>query len=82
MVYIYSQQPIAQEARNDTQAKVEAEAEALRLQKQNVTSDLIKLREIEAKIKAIDKWNGVLPKVTGGSVPFIGIDEEGHALKK
>lgn len=80
MVYIYSQQPIAQEARNDTQAK--AEAEALRLQKQNVTTDLIKLREIEAKINAIDKWNGVLPKVTGGSVPFIGIEEEGHALKK
>ncbi|TAN41809.1 MAG: prohibitin family protein [Nitrospirae bacterium] len=63
-----------------TQAK--AEAEALRLQKMNVTSELVKLREIEAKIKAIEKWNGVLPKVTGGSIPFIGIEDETHVGKK
>lgn len=57
-----------------TQAK--AEAEALRVQKQEVTQELVRLREIEAQIKAIDKWDGHLPNVTGGTVPFIQIDPE------
>ncbi len=50
-----------------------AEAEALRLQKENISGDLVKLRQIEAAIMAIDKWNGVLPKVTSGAVPFIDV---------
>jgi regulator of protease activity HflC (stomatin/prohibitin superfamily) len=54
-----------------TQAK--AEAEALRLQKENVTSQLVKLRQIEAAMKAIEKWDGHLPKVTAGAVPFIDV---------
>ncbi len=61
--------------------KVEAEqtiaaatAEALRLQKMNISPDLIELRKIEANLKAIEKWNGVLPGVTGaGVIPFIGV---------
>lgn len=53
-----------------------AEAEALRLQRANISPDLIELRRIEANLKAIEKWNGVLPQVTGGgAVPFIGIGE-------
>jgi regulator of protease activity HflC (stomatin/prohibitin superfamily) len=52
-----------------TQAK--AEAEALRLQKENISPDLIKLRRIEATMKAIDKWNGIMPKVTTQTMPFI-----------
>jgi regulator of protease activity HflC (stomatin/prohibitin superfamily) len=54
-----------------TQAK--AEAEALRLQKENVTPQLVKLRQIEASLRAIEKWNGQLPKVTSGAVPFIDV---------
>lgn len=51
-----------------------AEAEALRLQKANISGDLIELRRIEANLKAIEKWNGVLPQVTGnGGVPLIGL---------
>ncbi|MBF0458192.1 MAG: prohibitin family protein [Nitrospirae bacterium] len=56
-----------------TQAR--AEAEALRLQKENISPDLIKLRRIEATIKAIDKWNGILPKVTSQNMPFIDVKE-------
>jgi prohibitin 2 len=57
-----------------------AEAEALRLQRENISPDLIELRKIEANLKAIEKWNGILPQVTGsGSVPFIGV---GDVLKK
>ncbi len=54
-----------------TQAR--AEAEALRLQKENVTPQLVKLRQIEASLKAIEKWNGTLPRVTTGAVPFIDV---------
>jgi len=54
----------------------QAEAEALRLQKMNISPDLIELRKIEANLKAIDKWNGILPQVTGaGAVPFIGVGD-------
>jgi prohibitin 2 len=54
----------------------QAEAEALRLQKQNISIDLIELRKIEANLKAIEKWNGILPQVTGnGAVPFIGLSK-------
>ncbi|MFH1161144.1 MAG: prohibitin family protein, partial [bacterium] len=42
----------------------------------NISPDLIELRKIEANLKAIEKWNGVLPQVTGaGAVPFIGVGE-------
>ena len=53
--------------------QAEAEAQALRLQKQEVTTDLIRLREIEVQREAISKWNGILPQVTGGAIPFIDI---------
>lgn len=62
-----------------TIAAATAEAEALRLQKMNISPDLIELRKIEANLKAIEKWNGILPNVTGaGAIPFIGV---GDALK-
>ena len=52
-------------------AQAQAEAEALRLQRQNVTAELVELRSIEAIQEAIRKWNGVMPNVTGGALPFI-----------
>lgn len=56
-------------------AQAEAEAAALRVQKQEITPDLIKLREIDAQIKAIEKWNGVLPQtMAGGAMPFLGLN--------
>lgn len=57
--------------------RAEAQAEALRLQKQEVTPELIQLRQIEAQLKAIEKWDGRLPSVTGGAVPFINVDGMG-----
>jgi len=57
-----------------------AEAESLRLQRANISPDLIELRRIEANMKAIEKWNGILPQVTGGgAIPMIGV---GDAPKK
>ena len=59
-----------------------AEAESLRLQRANISPDLIELRKIEANMKAIEKWNGILPQVTGGgAIPLIGVGEttkKGH----
>lgn len=61
---------------DQTIAAATAEAEALRLQKMNISPDLIELRRIEANLKAIEKWNGILPSVTGsGAVPFIGVGD-------
>lgn len=55
-------------------AQAKAEAEALKLQKQEVTAELLKLREIENQRKAIEKWDGKLPQtMMGNSVPFIQI---------
>jgi regulator of protease activity HflC (stomatin/prohibitin superfamily) len=54
-------------------AQAKAEAEALRLQKENVTPQLVRLRQIEASLRAIEKWDGHMPKVTSGAIPFIDV---------
>jgi len=50
-----------------------AQAEALRIQKENVTPALIELRRIEAQIKAIEKWNGQMPTYVAGPVPILDV---------
>ena len=65
-----------------TIAAATAEAEALRLQKMNISPDLIELRKIEANLKAIEKWNGILPQVTGGAMPFIGVGNAKKSMTK
>jgi prohibitin 2 len=60
----------------EAQQRVEqakAEAEALRLKKQEVTPELVRLKEIEVQEKALEKWDGKLPQVTGGATPFIDV---------
>lgn len=59
-------------------ATAQAEAEALRLQRQAVSPELVRLREVEAQMKAIEKWDGKLPSVTGGAVPFISVGDVKH----
>lgn len=54
-------------------AQAQAEAESLRLKKQEVTPELVQLKQIEVQEKALEKWNGALPSVTGGATPFIDI---------
>jgi regulator of protease activity HflC (stomatin/prohibitin superfamily) len=55
-------------------AQAKAEAESLKLKKQEVTPELIKLKQIEVQEKALQKWDGRLPSVTGGATPFIDIN--------
>ncbi len=56
-------------------ASAQAEAESLRLQRQVISPELVRLRQIEAQMKAIEKWDGKLPNVTGGAVPFIEVEK-------
>ncbi|MCB1173485.1 MAG: prohibitin family protein [Leptospiraceae bacterium] len=53
-----------------------AEAKALELQRAVTTNQVLELRRIEANLKAIEKWNGILPRVTSGAVPFLNIKED------
>ncbi len=68
-------QRIEVEARQKV-ASAKAEAEALSLQRQQVTPEMIRLREVENQSEAIKKWDGHLPGVTGGSIPFINIQRQ------
>jgi regulator of protease activity HflC (stomatin/prohibitin superfamily) len=54
--------------------QAKAEAESLKLQKQEITAEMLELRTIEAKLKAIEKWDGKLPQYNGGNaIPFIDV---------
>ncbi|MEY4763465.1 MAG: hypothetical protein RI907_138 [Pseudomonadota bacterium] len=63
-------------------ASARAEADALALQRQQITPDLLALRRIENERAAIAKWDGQLPNVTGGSVPFINVSPTGAGNAK
>jgi len=49
-----------------TLVKAKAQAEGNRLLEQSLTSNLV-------QYKAIEKWNGAMPEVTGGATPFIDL---------
>lgn len=54
-------------------ARAEAEAFSLKVKKESVTKELISLQQVEALTKAIDKWNGELPKVASGNIPLLSL---------
>ncbi len=51
-----------------TKLTADAEAYSQQVKKQSATKEL-------AQLKAIEKWDGVLPRVVTGSVPFISLEE-------
>ena len=55
--------------------RAKAEAEGLRLQKQQISAQLLELRQIEVQRTAVEKWNGVMPSVvtSGGPVPMLDV---------
>ncbi len=55
--------------------KARAEAEGLRLQKEQISAQLLQLRQIEVQRTAVEKWNGVMPSVvtSGGPVPMLDV---------
>lgn len=65
-----------QRIRTEAEQKVvqaQAEATSLKLQKQEITPELLQLRQIEVQRAAIYKWDGKLPNVSGGAMPFINV---------
>ncbi len=46
--------------------EAQAEAESQRLQRETISETILRLR-------AIEKWDGVLPQVTSGAIPFIDL---------
>jgi len=74
-IRVEAEQRIAQAGAEAQAAKLAAEAQAvaLKAQREAVTPELVELRRVEAQIKAIDKWNGVLPQVSSGAIPFIQV---------
>ncbi|WP_245855579.1 prohibitin family protein [Paenibacillus rigui] len=62
-------------------AQAQAEAESLKLKKQEVTAELVQLKQIEVQEKALEKWDGHLPAVTSGATPFIDLNSLGSNKK-
>lgn len=59
------------QARGDAEStllKAKAEAEANRLKQQTLTDELI-------RYEATQKWNGQLPQITSGAIPFVNINK-------
>jgi regulator of protease activity HflC (stomatin/prohibitin superfamily) len=54
--------------------KAKAESEGNRLLQQSMSATLV-------QYKSVDKWNGVLPEVTGASTPFIDLRAKGKEEK-
>jgi len=74
-IRVEAEQRVAQAGAEAQAVKLAAEAQAVALksQREAVTPELVELRRVEAQIKAIEKWNGVLPQVSSGAVPFIQV---------
>ena len=51
----------------------DAEAYSLNAKKETVTDKLIELKKIEAFVQAINKWDGVLPKVASSTIPLLDL---------
>lgn len=64
-------QKIAATARGNADAmKISADAQAYQLE---VINSKLTQNPLLLEYKALEKWNGVLPKVTGGATPFIDV---------
>lgn len=50
-----------------------AQAKANSVLRQSLTAELVRLREIEVREMAVEKWDGKLPHVAGGAIPLIEI---------
>jgi prohibitin 2 len=77
-IKVEAEQRIAQARAEAESAKLAAEAQAigLKAQRDAVTPELIELRRVEAQLRAIEKWDGRLPNVSGGAMPFIQVSPD------
>ena len=60
-------------AANDLE-RVNLEVQAIKLQNTQLTPAYLEFKQLELQSKALDKWDGRLPQVTGGQTPLIGLN--------
>lgn len=53
--------------------RINLEAEAIKLQRLQLSAEYLRFKELEIQKMALEKWDGHLPQVTGGAIPFIDI---------
>jgi len=63
----------AEAAAKKTVAQAQGEAEANRIKLSSLSPQIIEWQRLQNEATAIGKWNGVLPQVTSGAVPFMSI---------
>ncbi len=75
-----------EQARGEAEAvklRAEAEAKSIELRATAEAAAQEKLAKVVneqvLRLRAIEKWDGVLPRVTGSAIPFIGIEAEDRA---
>jgi prohibitin 1 len=67
---------IAQKAEQEAQARInqaKGEAEAQKLLQVSIDANILRKQELDNQRLAIDKWDGILPKVNSGAVPFLDV---------
>ena len=67
---------IAQKAEQEAQARINqarGEAEAQKLLQVSIDANILRKQELDNQRLAIAKWDGILPKVNSGAVPFLDI---------
>lgn len=72
---------IAEKAEKEAQGRInfaKGEAEAQKLLQVSLDDKLLRKQELDNQKEAIAKWNGVLPSVNSGVVPFLDIKSVGE----
>jgi prohibitin 1 len=67
---------IAQKAEQEAQGRINqatGEAEAQRLLQQSLDPNILRKQELDNQRLAIEKWDGKLPNVNSGAVPFLNL---------
>lgn len=67
---------IAQKAEQEAQARINqarGEAEAQKLLQVSIDANILRKQELDNQRLAIDKWDGILPRVNSGAVPFLDV---------
>jgi prohibitin 1 len=70
---------IADKAEQEAQARInqaKGEAEAQRLLQQSLDKDVLRKQELDNQRIAIEKWDGKLPNVNSGAIPFLNLQPE------
>ncbi len=75
---------IAQQAEQEALARInqaKGESEAQKLLQVSLDDKLLKKQELDNQSRAIAKWDGHLPNVNSGAIPFLNIDKEAAKTK-